>query len=476
MMKMKLLNRGLQLRKALISIKFLLENPRLYCTSSSNGQQKKQKETLYLKISPLGNPKIDVTPVLEKWVEEGRKVRFAELKRIVHDLRKRSRFSHSLQILEWMNKQATFTFSPIEHAMMIDLIGKVHGYISAESYFDSLSEQDKIDKTYGALLHCYVRQRQIEKSLSHLQVMKDKGLTLSPVAYNDIMSLYTNLGHYEKVPDVLTEMKQGGVSPDSLSYRICINSYGQRSDIAGMEKILKEMENQPDSVMDWSTYTLVANFYIKAHLEDKASDFLSRAEEMIDKKDTIGYNHLISLHANMRNKAQVLRLCNLEKNTCRCVNRDYINMLKCIVKIGELEEAKEVLKEWELSGNCYDFRVPKVLIDGYTEKGMYETAEEMLEDLMEKGKAPIPDSWSKVAEGYLDMGEMEKAVECMKIALTLREKDTAWKPKTSVITRLIEFVDSEESKEDANFVGTLRTLFRDDSKTDNSLLTVDNLQ
>lgn len=95
---MKLLNRGLQLRKALISIKFLLENPRLYCTSSSNGQQKKQKETLYLKISPLGNPKIDVTPVLEKWVEEGRKVRFAELKRIVHDLRKRSRFSHSLQV------------------------------------------------------------------------------------------------------------------------------------------------------------------------------------------------------------------------------------------------------------------------------------------------------------------------------------------------------------------------------------------
>lgn len=115
MMKLQLLICRLPFYKFLISINSFLESPRLYCTNSvdsycssssssssdvldSGGRNKKKKETLYSRISPLGNPRINVTPVLDKWTEEGRKVRFAELIRIVLDLRKRSRFSQALQV------------------------------------------------------------------------------------------------------------------------------------------------------------------------------------------------------------------------------------------------------------------------------------------------------------------------------------------------------------------------------------------
>lgn len=364
-----------------------------------------------------------------------------------------------VQVLEWTKRLDTFTISPIEHALLIDLIGRVHGYDSAETYFNSLSEQDKINKTYGALLHCYVRQRQIDKSLSHLQNMKEKGLVLSVVQYNNIMSLYTNLGQHEKVPDVLAQMKENGVPPNSLSYRICINSYGQRFNIEGMEEILDEMENHSCLTMDWNTYAVAANFYMKAGLKDKASCFLERAEERLDKKDTTCYNHLISLHASMKNKDKVFRLWDLKKSHGKnFVNRDFINMLKCLVKLGELEAAEKVLKDWESSGNCYDFQVPKVVIDGYTGTELFEKAEAMLEVLKEKGKATAPDSWSKVAEGYLEKkGEMEKAVECLKIALSLNGDSKGWKPKPSLITRIIEeFAGEKECKEDIRaFVGSL---------------------
>lgn len=489
-MKLQLLNRRFPFYKSLFSINSFIESPRLYCTNSvdsycsndsvqdsSGEEEKKKKETLYSRISPLGNPRINVTPVLDKWTVEGRKVRFAELLRIVHDLRKRSRFSHALQVLEWTKRQDTFTVSSTEHALLIDLIGRVHGYLSAETYFNSLSEQDKTNKTYGALLHCYVRQRQIDKSLSHLRNMKEKGLITSAVQYNDIMSLYTNLGQHEKVPDVLAQMKESGVSPNSLSYRICINSYGQRSNIEGMEKILDEMENHSCLAMDWNTYAVAANFYMKAGLNDKASYFLERAEEGLDKKDTTGYNHLISLHANMKNKGKVFRLWDLEKSNCRkLVNRDFINMLKCLVKLGELEAAAEVLKDWESSGNCYDFQVPKIVIDGYTRKELFEKAEAMLEDFKEKGKATAPDSWSKVAEGFLEKrGEMEKAVECMKIAFSLNGDSKGWKPNSSVVKRIIEeFAGKEESKEAMRaFVGSLRTFVTDNNRTDSVHQTVD---
>ncbi|KAL6991055.1 hypothetical protein U1Q18_009177 [Sarracenia purpurea var. burkii] len=418
------------------------------------------KVTLYSKISPRGTPGTSVTPELDGWIEKGNKVRVAELHRIIHDLRKRKRFSQALEVSEWMDKKGICAFSPTEHAVQLDLIGRVHGYNSAELYFNNLRDQDKTDKTYGALLNCYVRQRQTDKSLHHLQKMKEMGFASSPLTYNDIMCLYTNIGQYEIVPNVLTEMKRNKVSPDNFSYRICINSYGVRSDIEGIEKILKEMESQPDIVMDWNTYAVVANFYIKGGLKEKAIDALKKSEERLGNKDGLGYNHLISLYTHLGNKDEVLRLWALEKSACkRCINRDYISILESLVRLGELEEAEKILEEWESSGNCYDFRVPNSVIVGYCEKGSFEKAEAMLKDLVEKGKDSSPSGWGKVAEGYLNKGEREKAKECIKLALSIHAGNKGWKPNPKVITGILSWLGDSGSVDDVKaFVDSLRTV------------------
>ncbi|XP_052202087.1 pentatricopeptide repeat-containing protein At4g21705, mitochondrial [Diospyros lotus] len=430
------------------------------------------KATLYSKISPLGDPSTRVSQELDGWVESGKKVRAGELHRIIHDLRKRRRFSQALEVSEWMNKKGICVFSPTEHAVQLDLIGKVHGFLSAESYFIGLSDQDKTDKTYGALLNCYVRQRQTEKTLSHWRKMQVMGFASSPLTYNDIMCLYTNIGQYEKVPDILTEMKENKVSPDNFSYRICINSYGVRSDIAGMEQILKEMESQPHIVMDWNTYAVVANFYIKGGLTAKAIDALKKSEEKLDDKDGIGYNHLISLYASLGNKAEVLRLWDLEKSACkRCINKDYITMLGSLVRLGELEEAEIVLKEWEKSGNCYDFRVPNQVIVGYCVKGLFEKAEAMLEFLKEKGRPSNPAIWGRVAKGHLDKGHMNKAKDCMNSALSLRKENKGWKPNPNVITGILSWLGGTGSIKDVEaFVASLRTVVPMDRQMYHALL------
>ncbi|KAJ7968551.1 Pentatricopeptide repeat-containing protein [Quillaja saponaria] len=366
----------------------------------------------------------------------------------------------STKVSEWMNKNCVCIFAPSEHAVHLDLIGRVRGFLFAESYFNNLKEQDKTVKTYGALLNCYVRQRQTDKSLSHLQKMKEMGFASSPLNYNDIMCLYTNIGQHEKVPDVLAEMKENNVLPDNFSYRICINAYGARSDIVGMERTLKEMKCQPHVIMDWNTYTVAANFYIKAGLKNKALDALKKSEERLAKKDALGYNHLISLYASMGEKFEVVRLWDVKKNACgRCINRDFINMLKSLVRLGELDEAERVLKEWESTGNCYDFRVPNTIIVGYSEMGLHEKADALLEDLKEKGKITTPNSWSVVAGGYLHKGEMEKAVECFKTALSLHEDNKGWKPNPKVISDMLNWMGDKCSTEDVEaFLCSLRNV------------------
>ncbi|KAF7849194.1 hypothetical protein BT93_L1095 [Corymbia citriodora subsp. variegata] len=112
-----------------------------------------------------------------------------------------------------------------DHALKLDLISKVQGLDVAENYFNRLRDEDKVEKTYGALLNCYFREVATNKSLSLLQKMKELGYASSSLMYNCEMCLYINIGQLEKVPDMLSEMKEANISPGNFSYRICLNSY-----------------------------------------------------------------------------------------------------------------------------------------------------------------------------------------------------------------------------------------------------------
>ncbi|KAK4797824.1 hypothetical protein SAY86_030150 [Trapa natans] len=424
-------------------------------------QSRTRKPTLYSKISPLGNPSASVSPELDQWVQAGNKIRFAELQRIIRDLRKRKRYNQALEVSQWVYEKGLFAFTTVEHAVQLDLLGRVHGFSSAEKYFNDLEDEHKTEKTYGALLNCYTRQLQIDKSLSHLRKMQEMGLASSALTYNDIMCLYANTGQYEKVPSVMYEMMERGVRPDNFSYRICMNSYGARSDIQGMDRILKEMETQPHIAMDWNTYSVAANFYIKAGLTKKALIALKRAEDRLDKKDGLGYNHLITHHAALGNKSEILRLWGLEKEACRrCINQDYMTVLRSLTRVGELEEAEKMLEEWESSGNFYDFRVPDIVILGYIEKGLLEKAEALLDDLMENGKATSPETWAKLALAYFDRGDMERTVESMKVCLSLHESTVKQcKPDPKVIRATLVWLGDNASFEDVEaYVVSLKSV------------------
>ncbi|KAL0353094.1 UNVERIFIED_CONTAM: Pentatricopeptide repeat-containing protein, mitochondrial [Sesamum angustifolium] len=386
--------------------------------------------------------------------------------------RKRKRFSQALQVSEWMRTTGTYIFTPVQHAVQLDLIGKVHGYLQAERYFNSLSKHEKTGKTYGALLHCYVRQHQTERALTHFKSMREKGIALSSVTYNDIMCMYSSIGQNDKVPEVFNQMKENNVQPDNLSYRICINSLGVGSDIEGLEKILTEMETDAHIVMDWNTYTVVANFYIKAGLKSKANIVLKKAEGKLDNKDGLGYNHLISLHAHLGNRDDAFRLwCLEQKSSKKCLNRDYKNMVESLVRLDELEVAEKVLKEWESSGNCYDFRVPSVLIVGHIEKGFCRKAEALLEHLMEMGKATTPNIWGRLATGYFEKGEMENAFESLKVALSLHDSGKEIKLDNKVIAELLRVVCKKGSHEDCEKVlSMLRSVIPLQRRTYYSLL------
>ncbi|XP_022989754.1 pentatricopeptide repeat-containing protein At4g21705, mitochondrial-like [Cucurbita maxima] len=426
------------------------------------------RRNLFARISPLGSPELSVVPILDQWIQEGRMIKDFELRRIVRDLRNCRRYGQALEVSEWMRSKGLFSFTTRDFAVQLDLIGRVQGLDSAEKYFSSVSNQEEMGKLYGALLNCYVREGLVDKALSHMQKMKEMGFASSPLCYNDIMCLYLNTGQVDKVPNVLSEMKENGVLPDNYSYRICISSYGARSDLIGMLKVLKEMESQTHISMDWTTYSMVANFFIKAGMHEKAMSYLRKCEDKVN-QDALGFNHLISLYTSLGCKDEVMRLWALQKKCKKQVNRDYITMLGCLVKLEFLEEAEKLVKEWVSSCECYDFRVPNVLLIGYSKRGLIERAEKMLQNIISDGRIPPPNSWGIIAAGYLEKQNLEKAFKCMKEAVAVQEQNKGWRPKPSVLSSILRWLSEngryEELKE---FLSSLKTVPSMDGKLSNA--------
>ncbi|KAL7103608.1 hypothetical protein ACP275_08G190200 [Erythranthe tilingii] len=418
-----------------------------------------RSRNLFSRISPVRRD-YDVVLVLDQWVSEGREIHPLEFQRIIRDLRSRKRFSQALQISEWVSRNGSFKLSPSDKAVHLDLVGVVHGLEAAEGYFGNLPKEDKNEKTYGALLSCYVRSSLLSKALVHIQTMKEIGYGGTSLTYNNLMVLYKKVGQLEKIPEILSEMRNYGVAPNNFTYRVCISSFGERSDLIGMEKLLEEVELENGGLsLDWATYSIAAYFFVKGNEKEKALTCMKKLEQKLE-KDAIGYNHLISLYAHIGDKNEMMRLWALQKVVCKKqINRDYITILGSLVKIEEFEAAEEVLAEWDSCCHTYDFRVPNVLLIGYCQKGQVEKSELMLRNIVERGKKPIPNSWSIVASGYVDNGNMEKAFECMKEALAVKGDKLKWMPKPGLVTRLLHWIGDKGGIEEVEaFVCSLRTV------------------
>ncbi|KAK7405224.1 hypothetical protein VNO78_06423 [Psophocarpus tetragonolobus] len=418
-----------------------------------------RRRNLYSRINPLGDPSVSIVPVLDEWIEEGNAVNGYYLKDVVKFLRNRKRLSHALEVSEWMSSKGLCPISPSDLAVQLDLIGRVRGVESAERYFQSLNDGDKTYQLHGALLNCYVREGLVDKSLSQMQKMKDMGVVCC-INYNSLMYLYLQTQQLEKVPDVLAEMQKDGVPPNIFSYRLCINSYGDRGDLENVEKLLEEMEREPHIDTDWITYSMVAKFYIKAGMKEKALVNLKKCEEKAEKGNAVAYDHLIGHYAALGGKGAVMRVWKLQKANCKKqLNREYITMLSSLVKLGEFDMAEEVVGEWELSGNVCDFRVPNIVLIGYCQSGLVEKAEALLQRLVAEGKTPTPNSWAITASGYVAKDNMEKAFQCIKEAFAVLVQNKRWRPKDDVISSIFSWVtDNKDIGEVEEFVNSLKSL------------------
>ncbi|GAV70429.1 PPR domain-containing protein [Cephalotus follicularis] len=434
--------------RAFKALFYTTKTPNQKPTFPSSSSSSHSIDSLYSRISRAGNPRASIVPVVEQWLDQGNQIKTSQLQSFIKSLRKYRRYTHALQISEWMSEQRKHELSVGDVAVQLDLISKVQGLEQAEKYFDSINESMRDYKVYGALLNCYAYKRSMEKAEALMQKMRELGFVRNSLPYNAMLRLYSQMGKREKLDVLVQEMEEKGISYDKFTLNIQLNSYAAASDFEKMEKLLMQMEADPLVTMDWHSYLVAANGYLKAGVIEKALTMLRRGEQLIrGNSRRLAYEVLLTLYAATRNKDEVYRIWNFYKNLGRFHNSGYLCMISSLVKLEDIDGAEKIYEEWESRHNVFDCRIPNLLISGYCQNLLLGKAEAYVNRLIESGFKPDAITWDRLATGYQLDCQMTKAVETMKKAVLACQ--AGWKPNIYTLAACLEYLKSQGDVEAA---------------------------
>ncbi|CAJ1974059.1 unnamed protein product [Sphenostylis stenocarpa] len=403
-------------------------------------------------LSKLKSPKQNPLLALQNWVDEGNNVSPYQLRSIGRTLIKWKRYHHALELLKWIENQKNFHMVPADHAMKLELIIENYGLVEAEEYFMNLPDSTAKKAACLTLLRAYVRDRGTCKAEALMVKLYELGLVVSPHPFNEMMKLYLVTCEYRKVPLVIQQMKRNRIPCNVQSYNLWMNAYIEEEGygIAAVETVFRQMQNDKNVEVGWSSLATLANVYIKAGQSKKATLVLKDAEKKLSTCNRLGYFFLITLYASLKEKEGVLRLWEASKavgGRISCAN--YICILTCLVKLQDIVQAKRIFLEWESNCQKYDIRVSNVLLGAYMRNGLMEEAESLHLHTLQKGGCPNYKTMEILVEGYVNKKKTDEAIIAMKRALAMM-KDCHWRPPHGLVLAVAEILEKDGNLEYAN--------------------------
>ncbi|KAI7743159.1 hypothetical protein M8C21_014195 [Ambrosia artemisiifolia] len=405
------------------------------------------------------HPRRSALSVLQNWVSEGRKVSIYDVREVSKQLVERRRFKHALQVMMWMEGQDRFQISESDRALRLELTIKASTLQEAEDYFTKLPNIAAQKASYLHLLNSYVKERAVEKAELLMSKMNSLGANVTPHPFNSMMKLYIATSKFDLVLSTISHMKESKIPRNVLSYNLWMSACYEVYGVAHVDKVYNEMVHDKNVKIGWSSLCTLANIYMKAGLIEKANLALRDAENKLSSYNHFGYFFLITNYTSLKNKQGVVRVweaCKRIDRKLTCAN--YMCIMSCFVKLGDVEEAERIFVEWESQCVRYDVRVSNILLGAYVGDNLMEKAEALHAQTLEKGGCPNYKTWEILVEGYVRNGSMEKAVFAMKNALRM-SKRCVWRPSPAIVETILEYVEKSGNLEDGKwFLKVLRDL------------------
>ncbi|KAJ7569039.1 hypothetical protein O6H91_01G058900 [Diphasiastrum complanatum] len=377
-------------------------------THTSNASNRSSVLLMRLERSKRGK---SVLPIVAEWLADGNEFSREDLLCSIGRLRFLRRHKDALEILEWAMVSGTREPRLTDYVTYLDLTAKVRGLDAAAKYFKSIPHRFRqTDITHKTLLKNYLDHNAAYKAKQVLKRMTEMGFIKSPSMYNQVISLYLKKQKENRIPELLLEMKEVGISPDVDTYNIMMEMRSKKGDIPGMEKLFDRMQASSEAKPNVVTFSTLASTYISAGLHEKAEALLKSIQD----SSTLGkaaetQDALIALYARLGKVDEVGKMWKLT-GFSKISKSSFMYMIEAFCKAGQLELVEELFLEMEGQG-LFEIQLANTVINILTKLGHLERAEKLFRNMVDKGCYPDSYTYHHFVTGYLQHNQPDKATE-----------------------------------------------------------------
>ncbi|GAV69577.1 PPR domain-containing protein/PPR_2 domain-containing protein [Cephalotus follicularis] len=332
----------------------------------------------------------DLDEALRPWAE-----RLSNKERSII-LKEQSNWERALEIFKWFKQKGCHELNVIHYNIMLRTLGKVRKWKYVESLWDEMNVEGilPINSTYGTLIDAYSKGGEKDEAVCWLERMNERGMEPDEVTMGIVVQMYKKAGEFRKAEEYFKRwssgeslrLKGGSVAGNTRvesEGRVCLSSYTYNTliDTYGKAGQLKEASETFALMLSEGIFPTTVTFNTMIHicgncgqLEEVAS-LMKKMEELQCPTDTRTYNILISLHAK----------------------HDDINMATCYFK---------KMKEDRLEPDIVSYRT---LLYAYSIRHMVVEAEDLIQDMDERGLEIDEYTQSALTRMYIESGMLEKS-------------------------------------------------------------------
>ncbi|RCI04987.1 hypothetical protein CU098_008874 [Rhizopus stolonifer] len=290
---------------------------------------------------------------------------------------------------------------------------------AAKIFYDKLRGENMYPDAdaYGSLLACTANSTTDESTdaLAIYEEAKKHNVRPTVYFYNVIISKLAKCRKIEPVLHLLDEMKQLGVSPNSITYASVISACIRCSSESRAARYFQEMISSPKYQPRIGAYNSMIQFYVQQKPNrEKALEYYNLMKRFNVKPSEHTYKLLMEAYANIPAYDMLTAHKLLTEMTKRHGIRPnashyatLINSYGCLHR--DVQSALAVYKEMQKAGVKASETVYQALLNTYIDNNDMKSAEQLYQDMLKEGTKSSSYIENLFIAGYGAQGRLDKA-------------------------------------------------------------------
>ncbi|KAG7533441.1 Pentatricopeptide repeat [Arabidopsis thaliana x Arabidopsis arenosa] len=349
------------------------------------------------------------------------------------------RWESALQVFELLREQLWYKPNVGIYVKLIVMLGKCKQPEKAHELFQEMINEGCVvnHEVYTALLSAYSRSGRFDAAFTLLERMKSSHNCQPDVhTYSILIKSFLQVFAFDKVHDLLSDMRRQGIRPNTITYNTLIDAYGKAKMFVEMESTLIQMLGEDNCKPDsWTmnstlrafggngqiemmencyekfqssgiepnirTFNILLDSYGKSGNYKKMSAVMEYMQKYHYSWTIVTYNVVIDAFGragDLKQMEYLFRLMQSERIIPSCVT--LCSLVRAYGRAGKADKIGGVLRFIENSDIRLDLVFFNCLVDAYGRMEKFAEMKGVLELMEKKGFKPDKITYRTMVKAY----------------------------------------------------------------------------